>query len=241
MKISVIVPAFNEEKLIAGCVSSIRAALAANAREGLEWELIVVDNRSTDATAERARAAGARVVEEPKRQIARARNRGAQAAGGDWLVFVDADSTVSARLMAGVLDRMRSGAHAGGGAVVAMPGAPLWLGFWIGVWNLISCTLRWAAGAFLWCRADAFKEVGGFNEDLYASEEIDLSRRLKRWAKARGLAFSILSRRPLLTSDRKIRLYSRRELAKYMLRFLLRPLKTVRSREQLDLWYDGRR
>ena len=102
MKISVIVPAFNEERLLQGTLRSIRAAMAAFDRRGWMSELIVCDNNSTDRTAEIARAEGATVVFEPFNQIARARNAGAAHASGDWLVFVDADSQPSLRLFADV-------------------------------------------------------------------------------------------------------------------------------------------
>src|SRR5947209_3808370 len=92
MKISIIVPAFNEEKLIKETLSRILAASESFSRQGYEFELIVCDNNSSDRTAELSRAMGARVVFEPINQIARARNAGAAAATGNWLLFIDADS-----------------------------------------------------------------------------------------------------------------------------------------------------
>src|SRR5882672_9392793 len=92
MKISVVVPAFNEERLLTASLSSIRAAMEGFARIGWESELIVCDNKSTDRTAEIAKGAGAQVVFEPVNQIGRARNAGAARARGDWIFFVDADS-----------------------------------------------------------------------------------------------------------------------------------------------------
>ncbi|MEK6246435.1 MAG: glycosyltransferase family A protein, partial [Pseudomonadota bacterium] len=80
--------------MLAATLESIQAA--AQVFEGAGgWELIVCDNNSTDDTAGIARAAGARVVFEPHNQISRARNRGAAGAAGEWLVFVDADSSPS--------------------------------------------------------------------------------------------------------------------------------------------------
>jgi GT2 family glycosyltransferase len=81
-----------------------------------------------------------------------------------------------------------------------------------------------------------FAEVGGFSERLYAAEELDLSRRLKR----RG-RFVILSRHPLATSDRKARLYSWREHALFLGKFVLRGARVLRRREECSIWYDGRR
>ena len=91
MHLSIIIPAFNEERLIEHCLCSVSIALAANARPNFSSEVIVVDNNSTDATADLARQAGAQVVFEPVNQIGRARNAGAAVATGDWLLFVDAD------------------------------------------------------------------------------------------------------------------------------------------------------
>ena len=72
MKISVVVPAFNEERLLPGSLSSVRAAMEGFARLGWKSELIVCDNNSTDRTAEIAKGAGAQVVFEPVNQIGRA-------------------------------------------------------------------------------------------------------------------------------------------------------------------------
>ena len=92
VKISIIVPAFNEEKLIVASLKEIKKACAAFSDEDWQTEVIVCDNNSSDRTGELSRAEGALVVFESVNQIARARNAGARAASGDWLVFVDADS-----------------------------------------------------------------------------------------------------------------------------------------------------
>ena len=76
-KVSIVVPAFNEERLLPGSLASIQAASVAFGDAGWQTELIVCDNNSTDRTAEIAAAAGARVVFEPINQIGRARNAGA--------------------------------------------------------------------------------------------------------------------------------------------------------------------
>src|SRR5207247_8247756 len=122
VKISIIVPAFNEEKLIAETLRSIRAAGEGFPSPGWAVEVIVCDNNSTDRTGELARAAGATVVFEPLNQIARARNSGAAAASGDWLVFVDADSHPSAELFGEVADQIETGKCLAGGCTVKMDG-----------------------------------------------------------------------------------------------------------------------
>src|SRR6185503_10165879 len=122
MKISLVVPAFNEERLLHGSLRSIRAAMDCFDRFGWKSELIVCDNNSTDRTAELARAAGAQVVFEPVNQIARARNAGAAQATGEWLIFVDADSHPSAGLFAAVAQAIGRRDVIAGGSTVAIEG-----------------------------------------------------------------------------------------------------------------------
>src|SRR4030095_10665232 len=109
MKVSVVVPAYNEEKLITSCLRSIRAAAQAFEESGTDFELIVCNNNSSDRTGDLARAEGATVVFEPMNQIGRARNAGAAAATGDWLIFVDADSHPPTALFADVAPAIISG------------------------------------------------------------------------------------------------------------------------------------
>jgi glycosyltransferase involved in cell wall biosynthesis len=233
------VPAFNEERLLPAALKSILGA--ARAFDGLPWELVVCDNNSTDRTAEIARAAGAIVVFEPHNQISRARNRGASMAAGEWIVFVDADSTPSRELFADLRAAIESGRVLGGGATIAVEDDTWAVRAALGLWNALSRGLRWAAGAFVYCEAAAFRRVGGFSEELYASEELDLSRKLKRLAKQQGREFRILSAHPLLTSNRKMHLYGWRELLPVFGRFLLHPRRMLRSAKDCSPWYDGRR
>lgn len=241
MKISVIVPAFNEEKLIAATLASIRAATAGFTRLGWEVELVVCDNNSTDRTAELARAGGATVVFEPVNQIGRARNRGASVATGEWFIFVDADSQPSEALFAEVAEKIQEGRWLGGGCTVKLDEHYFITELLVGSWNRISRWRRWAAGSFIWVEGAAFRTVGGFSKDLFASEEIDLSERLKKLARAQGKNLLILHRHPLLTSARKLHLYSHWEYARFLLRGALMPGRTLRSREACQPWYDGRR
>ncbi|HVW65107.1 MAG TPA: glycosyltransferase [Nitrosospira sp.] len=241
MHLSIIIPAFNEERLIEHCLRSVSAALGANARPDFSSEVIVVDNNSTDATADLARQAGAQVVFEPVNQIGRARNAGAAVATGDWLLFVDADSTLSPELLGDILRLIEEGKSVGCGSTIKMEGLPWWADGGLRLWTRISTLFRWAAGALVVCRADAFRDVGGFNQQLYAADEIDLSELLKKWGRKRGLDFVILARHPLETSARKVKLYSGPEMAAQMLRLMLHPRKALQDRKQLSVWYDGRR
>ena len=95
---SIVIPALNEEVTIGALVDEIQTLDASSLPVDVV-EVIVVDNGSTDATAERARAGGARVIIEPVSGYGRACLAGARAATGDLLVFMDGDrSEVPAEL-----------------------------------------------------------------------------------------------------------------------------------------------
>ncbi len=241
MRLSVVIPAYNEERLLGRCLASVAEAATELTRRGWAHEVIVCDNNSTDRTAAVARAGGARVVFEPVNQIARARNTGARAATGDWLLFLDADCVPAAALFAELAQVLSSGRVLGGGARVALENAPAEGRALTALWNLISRLTAWAPGGFLFCETAAFRALGGFNEELYVSEEIDFSRRLKHLARAQGRRVVILRRHPVLTSARKLHLYTPAELRAFTWQFVRRPLAVARDRAACPLWYDGRR
>ncbi len=166
MKISVIIPAFNEERLLGATLARVKSATEAFTRRGWETELIVCDNNSTDRTAEIARAAGATVVFEPINQIARARTSGAAAATGDWLIFVDADSQPSAELLTDVAEAIQSGRCLAGGSTVRMDEKHVLAEFFTWVWNWSSRMGRLLAGSFIFVEAAAFRKIGGFSDKI---------------------------------------------------------------------------
>lgn len=241
MHLSIIIPAFNEERLIERCLESISASLVVNVGADFTSEVIVVDNNSTDSTANLARQAGAQVVFEPINQIGRARNVGAAQATGDWLLFLDADSLLNPGLLADILRVILVGKSVGCGCSLHMPGLPWWGNWTLQLWMGASMLFHWASGALLVCRSDAFRDIGGFTQELYAAEEIRLSKHLKRWGRERNLQFNILTQHPLETSARKVTLYSAREIAGQILRVILHPRRTLQDKKQLSVWYDGRR
>jgi glycosyltransferase involved in cell wall biosynthesis len=241
VKISVVIPAFNEEKLIGATLAAIRGALGAFAEIGWETEIIVCDNNSSDRTGDLARQAGATVVFEPVNQIARARNTGAAAATGDWLIFVDADSLPTRELFADVAREIRGGRCLAGGSILAFEKFYFWGGLVMGTWNWVSRIFKYVAGSFIFCEASAFRALGGFSATLYAGEEIELSGRLKALARARGRKVVILHRHPLVTSARKLHLYSPGEYARFTARAILARQRTLGSRVACHPWYDGRR
>jgi glycosyltransferase involved in cell wall biosynthesis len=241
MKISIVVPAFNEEKLLPASLRAMNAAARAFHERAWKTELIVCDNNSTDRTAEVAKAAGARVVFEPINQLARARNCGAAAANGDWIVFIDADSQPSPELFADVADAISSGKYIAGGATVRLDAWFPGMWFFVTLWNVTSRVKKWCAGSFIFCEAESFRAIGGFSSELFVSEELDLSQRLAALAKVKKKRMIILRRHPLLTSARKVQLYGHGAHLRFLWKLIWHRGRLLRQRDECTIWYDGRR
>lgn len=241
MTISIILPAFNEARLLPSTLAAVHAAR--KALDYVQWnsEVIVCDNNSTDATSQIAREHGARVVFEGVNMIGRARNAGASVASGDWLVFIDADSQPSIELFAAMIEAILSGRVLAGGATVRMDTDDLRGRIGTAFWNTASRLRRLMAGSFIFVETAAFRKIGGFSGQFYAAEEIDLTHRLRPLARASNRRIVILSKTPLLTSARKLKLYTPREIGRLLLSAALRPKATLTNKEACHLWYDGRR
>jgi glycosyltransferase involved in cell wall biosynthesis len=228
--ISIIIPAYNEEALLAATLRTLRASADAL---NVPYEIIVVDDGSTDRTTAIAREHGARVVSVHVRQIGAARNAGAKVASGDLLIFVDADTLVPPEALQGAVAAVRGGAVGGGAGVRLDSSDPWWAPATMVVASRVLRIARWAAGCFLFVRSDVFRAVGGFDERYFASEEIHLSRAVKKHGR-----FAIL-RESVITSGRKGRLFTGRQFAWQFVRALWPG--TLKRRDRLEVWYGGQR
>jgi glycosyltransferase involved in cell wall biosynthesis len=229
--ISFVVPAYNEERLVGRTLEALHDAARAVAEP---YELIVVDDGSVDETAAIADANGARVVRVQFRHIARTRNAGAHAAVGDPLIFVDADTIVPAATVRATIEALRQGA-VGGGATVHVDGRlPFWAWLLLPVVRGILRAGRLAAGCYVFCSREAFDAVGGFDEQLYAAEEIAFSRTLRRKGRV------VILRESVTTSGRKLRAHSGWEVLRLTAALMRQGTALVRSRDRLSIWYGDR-
>lgn len=234
-KVSFVIPAHNEASFIGATVRAIHDAAHSC---DLEYEVIVVNDASTDQTPELAADAGASVVDVELRNIGAVRNAGAKAANNPWLFFIDADTIMPSATLKGALNAMKNGCAGGGARVIIDETQPL---FWVKrimylcvvmIWQVIG---YWAAGCFMYCRKSVFESFGGFDEKFFAAEELFFSRAVKRHGRFH------LVRNPVQTSARKLHRYSTWEL----IRFVISPLATfwspLKSRKGLDILYQDQR
>ena len=168
MRLSIIVPAYNEEAWLAATLEAIEAAATRLLdRAGGSVEMIVVDNNSSDRTAAVALMQGATVIHEPVQGIARSRNAGARHANGEVLVFVDADVIVPPSLLEAIHSVLGDPACLGGAVDVDYRPRRRFARLYLRAWRRLAELAGMAQGATQFCRASAFEEAGGYDEQAW--------------------------------------------------------------------------
>jgi glycosyltransferase involved in cell wall biosynthesis len=233
--VSFVIPAHNESDYLGKTLTSLHRS--AQALE-LNYEVIVVDDASTDDTAEIAIANGARATKVDLRNIGAVRNAGAREAVYTCLIFLDADTLLPEKTLRQSMDAMCNGIAGGGAHVlidrideVSWDKKMMYYAVRI-VWQVIG---GWAAGCFMFCRRDLFEHFGGFDEEYFAAEELFFSRNVKQHGR-----FKIV-RNPVITSSRKFHSYSTKELFRFVFLPILSPQGRFRSKVGLEVLYDHHR
>jgi glycosyltransferase involved in cell wall biosynthesis len=181
MRVSFVIPALNEERHLPACLRSVAAL---DRPPGVEVEVIVVDNKSTDRTPELARAAGAEVLTVDPGRVSRARNAGTQASAGDLLGFIDADCELSPDWLTRCVGHLANPKVLAVGTRMAppAPGAPWVETTWFALAHGQPASdverVEWLASFNLLVRREAFEAVGGFDEALITCEDSDLGYKL---------------------------------------------------------------
>jgi len=184
--VSVIIPAHNEQELIAGCIASVFNC--GHPRELLE--ILVIDHSSTDATKDLADRAGATVLQLKGGRIGTVRNTGLRAARGEYVAFVDGDCLVPANWLRSAIRILESDSRIGAvGGPCLSPNTGSWVER-----SLAPCYVRpgtvkpaktLATSSFI-ARTRLLKEIGEFDESLISGEDDDISNRIRQ----RGLALA---------------------------------------------------
>ena len=202
--LSVIIPAYNEEQYIAGSLDCVdRATKYLQNRCLQSVEVIVVDNASEDHTAPFAQALGATIVQEPIRNIARARNAGAKASQCDILVFIDADTIVPEALLWRISRVMADPLCIGGAVDTEYQPARLFIRAYLQLWRGLGKLLGMAQGATQFCRREVFASLGGYSETLYMGEDVDFYWRLRKAARSRRLRVCLINDLRVVPSCRR--------------------------------------
>jgi len=177
MLFSIVIPAKNEERNISFCLDALQSLQFP--RE--EFEIIVVDNGSTDSTVSIVQNYGIRVFIQPQLSLSGLRNFGAGVAKGDNLVFLDADCIPDANWLKIAALTL---ADANIGCTGSTPVAPAH-GTWVErVWSSFrtrrtnKCSASWINSSNFFVRKKLFDKVGGFNDRVKTCEDVDICMRL---------------------------------------------------------------
>ncbi len=201
-RLSVIIPAYNEQEYLPRLLDSIDTATL-NYGQGVDSvEVIVADNASTDATAQIATDRGCKVVLVSQRTIAAARNGGANRATGDVYCFIDADNWVHPDTFSAIHQCMQRGDCAGGATGWVLERSS----FALKTTELLMRSLIRLAGVdsgLVFCRADIFKQVGGYNEHRQYAEDVEFFRAMRRVGKQQRLKTVVNTPTPAVVSTRK--------------------------------------
>lgn len=241
-RISIIIPAYNEEAYLPRLLESIEVARERYGADRGAVEVVVADNGSTDGTAAVAARFGCRVVPVEERCIAAARNGGALAARGELLGFIDADSAVHPGSL-GAIDRAMSTGRCVGGAT------GLYMERWsagIAAAYAVMIPLVWVIGldtGLVFCRRSDFEALGGYDRSLRFAEDLHFYWRLKRLGARRGESFVRLRSFKALGSTRK---FDQHGDWHYFAMLMKAPLYLTLRRRSMnafadEYWYSGKR
>lgn len=229
---TIVIPAHNEANFLPSTLETLAKTFAEIDYAG---RIIVVNDSSTDATAEVAISHRADVVDVSLRNIGAVRNAGAKLCQTPWMIFLDADTLLPAQTLAAALDQLATGVAGGGAAVEIDPQKKLSIFKWAmfyGVkiaWQSIG---GWAAGCFMFCQREAFESFGGFDEEFLATEEYFFSKAIAKKGRF------VLLRQPVITSARKLEAYSTLELVRFVTLPIMRPTRLFKSKVGLEILYD---
>ncbi len=231
MKISVVIPAYNEENYLPATLEKIRAGLA---NADFEAETIVVDNESTDKTRLIAESFGAKVFTETEHNIAKVRNTGAKNATGSVLIFVDADTLVPVELFQKIADQMKDEKCFGGAVAVDYePFKRKWMKYYLRGGELWQTVFNWKQGATQFCRKPVFQTIGGYDETIFMSEDVQFYRRLAKYAKRKDGYLLFVEEPRVITSARR---FDKMSVWKTLL--LTNPLFFVLTSRRKRFWKD---
>lgn len=198
---SVVIPAYNEERLLGRLLDSVEVARATYGQHDA-IEVIVADNVSTDRTASIAADRGCYVASTEKRVIAAVRNAGARAARGEILAFVDADSQVHPQTFIEIDKALATGRVVGGATGASLERWSLGIALvYLTIVPIVKVTGMDTGVVFV--RRQDFEEIGGYDEDRLVAEDVAFLLALRRLGKTRGQRLKRVTSAKVIVSMRK--------------------------------------
>jgi glycosyltransferase involved in cell wall biosynthesis len=223
--VSIIIPAKNEEKTLPKTIKSIKKSV------NVPFELIVVDNNSTDKTSTIAKQLGAKVYKQKEPSIAKTRNLGAKKANAPLLLFIDADTKISRKLFETSFKKLKTEKIKAVSCFSSFTKYPKLSSYGVWFFNLASKIVKLGMGQFIFIKKEVFK---GFDEELYAFEDLNLINQIKSKYGYKSVYINYI---PVKTSPRKFEDgHDTALFLQQMISFMFN--KNVgKNKEKLKYWY----
>ncbi len=213
MKLSIVIPAYNEEKSLGKCLDSVFKDLK-NVKSDVDVEVIVVNNNSMDKTRDVALLyPSVIIVDEPKKGLSQARHSGFMASKGELIANIDADTILTENWINKVIEQFSKNEN-----LVALSGPFIYydlscyhrvavrlfyyVGFMIHIINhyLLRVGSILQGGNFILKRS-ALEEINGYNTEFeFYGEDTDIARRIQKLGEVK-FTFKL----PILTSGRRLK------------------------------------
>lgn len=247
MKLSFVIPAHNEESCIAECLASV---IEHKNQSGYDIEIIVVNNASVDATEKIAKSfEGVRVVNEPKKGLARARQAGFNASTGNLIANVDADNRLTRQWIEKAMKAFEADEK-----LIALSGPLLYedvpkqvilitnffyyLAFLTYLMNrFVLKTSSMLQGGNFVVRREALQKIGGYDTDIYFyGEDADIARRLNRIGKVKfTFDFPMYSSGRRLIKEGVLKIGLRYTLNYFWIILFKRPFTSAKATKEIRL------
>lgn len=229
-KISVIIPAYNEEGFIKQTIINTQHVLNSL---NIKYEIIVVDNNSTDNTFKIARDLGITVIKESKQGIAYARNSGAKIAKNNILLFIDADTKINLKAVQKCLLLIQNNIKTVS-SISKFNKYPTLFSYGIWFYNAVSLIFNLGVGQFIMIHKSAFEKVNGFNTSFFAFEELEFFKKVKKIFGNKSMKVIPI---PVETSSRKFDGKKDQLLFLFQLIGYILGFKIGTKKSKLGLWY----
>lgn len=241
-RFSLIIPAYNEEAYLPALLESVTQARIRYVGGPENIEILVVDNASTDSTADLARSSGCRVAREDRRVIAAVRNTGARTARGQILVFIDADNIMHPDTFNAIDQRLATGKVVAGASGVKMQRMSLGIAATYALMLPVVWLTRMDTGV-VFCRREDFEAVGGYNESRLFAEDVQLLWDLMWLGRKRGQKLCRIRSIKAVYSTRKFDRHGDWHWLGLMLRFLYGLIFSKSSMDKFAqrYWYGAQR
>lgn len=209
-KISLVIPAYNEEKYIEATLEAIEVAIRSYEKKINEKiEVILVNNNSTDNTAKIAKQYGCKIINFKRHNIGAVRNAGAKSAEGEFIAFIDADSIISDNSLVNIHKNLQKEEVFGGGARTR-PDRPI--NVFKSFYGIIDILFEFIVTeclfhifhTFIYLRKEDFEKMNGFDESWFAFEDGQFFNRMKKLSKIKNQKILCLDE-PVFSSTRKLK------------------------------------